>query len=284
MKAKAFREMLVKSFFRWQADKASRMAAALAYYAIFSIAPLLIIVIAITGFVFGEAAARGEMVAQMQSLVGAEAAAAIEAMIQNASRFRSGLTATLIGIVSLLFGASGVFTELQSALDTIWEVTPKGSWRDMIKSRFFSFLMVLGIGILLLASVVASTMLTALASLLRALLPAFAYLHLLLNVLLPFVIITLLFAVTYKTVPDVKIAWRDVWTGAAISSFLFTVAKLVLGIYLTHSRLGSAYGAAGSLMVLLFWVYFSAQIFLFGAEFTRVHANHFGSRCESAQP
>lgn len=278
MSSGQFLGLLKETFFSWQSDKVSRMAAALAYYSVFSLAPLLIIVVAVAGIIYGRAAAAGEIVGQMQNLVGAEVASVIESLIENASRPRSGIIATIIGAAVILVGATGVFSELKDALNTIWKVeSTKGMVGSVLHSRFLSFLMVLGIGLLLLLSIVTNTLLSAAAAFLKGLVPGLSFLLFLSNVLIPFLLISILFAVSYKFLPDVYVAWSDVWVGSAIASLLFTVGKLVLGFYLGSSKIGSAYGAAGSLVVLLFWVYFSAQVFLLGAEFTRAYASRFGS-------
>jgi membrane protein len=269
--------LLKETLFAWQNDKVSRMAAALAYYSVFSLAPLLIIVVAVAGFIFGHAAAEGEIVERMESLVGADVANVVQGLIGNASRPRSGIIATVVGVVTVLIGATGVFSELKDALNTIWKVEPKGTVGSVIHSRFLSFLMVLGVGLLLLLSIVTNAYISAVAAFLKGVVPGLSFLLFLSNVLLPFLLISMLFALSYKFLPDTPVAWGDVWAGAAIASLLFTVGKLVLGFYLGSSRIGSAYGAASSLVVLLFWVYFSSQVFLFGAEFTRVYASRFGS-------
>jgi membrane protein len=278
MSGHQFWGLLKETFFSWQSDKISRMAAALAYYSVFSLAPLLIIVVAVAGIIFGRAAAAGEIVGQMQNLVGPDAASVIQGLIENASRPRSGIIATVIGIATALIGATGLFSELKDDLNIIWKVeSTKGLVGSVLHSRFLSFLMVLGIGLLLLLSIITNAFLAAVATFLKGLVPGLSFILFLTNVLLPFVLISVLFGVSYKFLPDTYVAWSDVWAGSAIASLLFTLGKLVLGLYLGSSKIGSAYGAASSLVVLLFWVYFSAQVFLFGAEFTRVYASRFGS-------
>jgi membrane protein len=273
--------LLKDTFFSWQGDKVSRMAAALAYYSVFSLAPLLIIVVAVAGAIFGRAAAAGEIVGQIQNLVGSDVASVIQGLIENASRPRSGIIATVIGIVTVLIGATGLFSELKDDLNIIWKAeSTKGPVGSVLHSRFLSFLMVLGIGLLLLLFIVTNALLAAVASFLKGIVPGLSFFLFLTNVLLPFVLISILFAVSYKFLPDTYVAWGDVWAGSAIASLLFTVGKLVLGLYLGSSKMGSVYGAASSMVVLLFWVYFSAQVFLFGAEFTCVYA----SRTRSSLP
>lgn len=274
--------LLKETFNEWNEDKASRLAAALAYYTIFSLAPLLVIVIAIAGAVFGEEAARNQIVGQIQGLVGQQGAEAVQAMILNASKPGSGLIASIVGVVALLFGASGLFGQLQDALNTIWEVTPKPDrgLKGIIQDRFFSFTMVLGTGFLLLVSLVLSAALAAFGNYFGHLMPGMAELWQFVNFAVSFGVITLLFALIYRVLPDAKVAWGDVWIGAAVTALLFTIGRLLIGLYLGSSAIGSAYGAAGSLVVVLVWVYYSAQILLFGAEFTQVYATRYGSHIE----
>ena len=280
MKSKEIFELLKETYNEWSEDKASRLAAALAYYTIFSIAPLLIIAIAVAGLVFGQEAARGQLDNQIQSLVGQQSAELIQTMVESASKPTSGIIATVLAIAAILFGASGLFGQLQDALNTIWEVEPKPGRGilGIIKDRFLSFTMVLGIGFLLLVSLVLSALLSALDTYLTDLLPGSIYLLQILNFVISFGVITLLFAMIYKILPDVQIAWSDVWIGAAVTSLLFAVGKFLIGLYLGNSSAGSAYGAAGSLVILLLWIYYSAQILLFGAEFTQVYAKKYGSQ------
>lgn len=272
--------LLKKTWAGWTEDKAPRLAAALAYYSIFSMAPLLIIVIAVAGLVFGEEAARGEIVTQVSGTIGPQAARTLEEMVQHAGEHEGGIAAVVIGIVVLVIGASGVFVQLQDALNTIWRVQPKpgrGVW-GMVRERILSFSVILGTGFLLLVSLVISATLAALGKFLSAdALPGGTILWQLINLGVSLAIITLLFAMIFKLLPDVKLAWRDVWIGALATALLFTLGKFVLGIYLGQSSVASAYGAAGALVVLLLWVYYSSLILLFGAEFTKVFAESFGS-------
>lgn len=278
MNFNVFVQLLKETFKEWQEDKASRLAAALAYYTAFSIAPLLIIIIAIAAVAFGEQAAQGQIVGQIQSLVGKESAEAIQSMIQNSRKPTTGTIATIISIGILLFGATNVFTQLQDALNTIWEVAPKPGIKGLVKARFISFAMILGVGFLLLVSLVLSTVLAVLGNYLGSLFPNLQLFWSILNFMISFGVITLLFALIYKFLPDVKITWGDVGIGAAITALLFTIGKSVLGLYLANSSVASTYGAAGSFVVLLLWVNYSAQILLFGAEFTQVYANKYGSQ------
>lgn len=285
MNAKTIWVLFKETFSEWSEDKASRLAAALAYYTVFSIAPLLIIAIAVAGLVFGQEAARGQLDNQIQGLVGQQSAELIQTMVESASKPTSGIIATVLAIATILFGASGLFGQLQEALNTIWEVEPKPGRGilGIIKDRFLSFTMVLGIGFLLLVSLVLSALLSALDTYLTDLLPGSIYLLQILNFVISFGVITLLFAMIYKILPDVKIAWSDVWIGAAVTSLLFALGKFLIGLYLGRSSAGSAYGAAGSLVILLLWIYYSAQILLFGAEFTQVYAKKYGSWSASSE-
>jgi membrane protein len=267
----------------WLEDKASRLGAALAYYTVFSIAPLLVIVIAIAGFVFGREAVQGHIAAQMQDLVGKQGAAAVQTMVQSASNPGSGILASILGIIMLIFGAMGLFGQLQDALNTIWEVQPKPGRGilGVLRERFLSLSMVLGSAFLLLVSLVISTALAALGSLWGDWQTSVVG-HVI-SVIVSLVVITLLFAMIYRYLPDAKIAWKDVWLGAAITALFFTIGKFLIGLYLGSSSVGSAYGAAGSLAVLLIWLYYAAQLFLFGAEFTKVYADKYGSRVVPAE-
>lgn len=280
MKISLILKLLKQIFKEWQKDKASRLAAALAYYTVFSLAPLLIIAIAIAGSIFGEEAARGEIVGQIQGLVGQQGAEIIETAIENANQPDVSSFASIVSIIALLFGASGVFAQLQEALNTVWEVKakPKQGIMNFVRKRFLSFSAVLGIGFLLLVSLLASAVLSALQNYMSGLLPGVDWLWQILNLAISFGVITLLFALMYKFLPDVKIRWNEVWVGAIITTILFIVGKFALGLYIGRGSFGSTYGAAGSLVVVLAWVYYSAQILFFGAEFTQVYARRFGSR------
>lgn len=280
MKFKEIKYLVTQSFAEWSEDKASRLAAALAYYTIFSILPLLIIIIAIAAQVFERSLVQQQLVRQIATLVGQTGAEAIEAILENASEPEDSLLAAIVSIITLLLGASGVFGQLYDALNTIWEVQAKPGRGILgtVKDRFFSFTMVLGVGFLLLVSLIISTALQAFNELVSGILPSFLFLAQTLNFLISFAVVTILFALIYKVVPDVRVAWRDVWIGALVTAFLFAVGKWAIGLYLGNSTPGSTYGAAGSLIVLLLWVYYSAQILFLGAEFTQVYANKYGSR------
>ncbi|MEL6166288.1 MAG: YihY/virulence factor BrkB family protein, partial [Cyanobacteria bacterium J06628_3] len=256
------------------------LAAALSYYTIFSLAPLLIIAIAIAGAVFGDDAARGEIVRQIQGLVGKDGAEVIQTALQNAQRPDTRNLASIISIGVLLFGASNVFAQIQDALNTIWEVQPKPgrSLVQVLRKRFLSFAMVGGVGFLLLVSLIVNAGLAAMVNYFSNLIPGFDLLWQIANFIISFAVITLLFAIIYKFMPDVEIDWSDVWVGSAITSLLFVIGKSLLGLYLGNGSFGSAYGAAGSLVVVLAWINYAAQIIFFGAEFTQVYASRYGSR------
>jgi membrane protein len=276
--------LIKETFNNWVDDKASRLAAALAYYTVFSLPPLLILVIAIAGTFLGEEAARGEVVAQLQSLTGKEGAKAIEAVITGASNAGtgSGVSASIISVVILLFGATAVVTQLQDALNTIWKVAPKPG--NMIKififQRLLSFGMILGVVFMLLVSLIMSAALGILSQYLGGLFPGLEFIWALIDFVISLSVISALFAMMFKYLPDVKIKWNDVIIGAVITAFLFNVGKYLIGLYLAKSAFNSTYGAAGSLVVLLAWIYYSAQILFLGAEFTQVYARRYGSRIE----
>lgn len=273
--------ILKQSFAEWNADNVPRLAAALAYYTAFSIAPLLIVVIAIVGFVFrDQAEVQNQITRQLQGAIGHDAASLIEELIVSASQPAEGVISTVIGVVTLLMGAIGVFEQLKSALNTIWNVPaaqqPSGIVA-LIRQKFLSFGFVLGVGFLLIVSLVASTALTAVNERVAAALPGGDVVAWLVNFALSFGVITILFAMIYKFLPDTKVAWKDVWIGAAVTSLLFYIGKTLLSFYLANAAPASAYGAAGSLVVMLLWIYYSAQIVMFGAEFTQVYAKKVGS-------
>lgn len=274
---------LVKETFRaWSEHKTPRLGASLAYYTIFAIAPLLLIAMSIAGFYFGEAAARRELFGQVYGLVGREGGEAIQTLVAAANRPRGGTWATVGELVTLGAGVTAVFVELQDALNSIWGVRrkPGRGVRNFIKDRLLSFALVLGIGFLLLVSLLLNAALAALGSFATGLLPEQRLLLEILNFLVSLGIITVLFAMIFKILPDVEIGWGDVWVGALVTALLFNLGKFLIGYYLGRSSMVSIYGAAGSFIILLLWVYYSAQILFFGAEFTRLHA---GKRAESRE-
>jgi len=268
----------------WSEDYAPSMGAALSYYSLFSIAPLLLIVISIAGLVFGEEAARGAIFGQLQGLVGDESARAVEGILQAADKPKQGIVSTIIGVAILVLGAMTVFGELQNALDRIWRAparaTASGLW-NLLRTRLLSFGMILGLAFLLMVSLVFSAALAALGKWWGT---AFGALAHGVDLLVSFGLITVVFALIYRYIPRVHVAWHDVWLGAAVTSLLFAVGKFLIGLYLGKASVASTFGAAGSLVVLMVWMYYSAQIFLFGAEFTWVYAHQLGSRRGQARP
>jgi membrane protein len=264
----------------WLEDKVPKLGASLAFYTALSLAPLLVIALRIAGLVFGDQAARGEISRQLASLVGEQGGKAMQEMIANANQPTVGAVATALSLITLLFGASGVFGEIQSSLNTIWGVQPKRGRGivGFIHDRFASFAMVMGIVFLLLVSLMISAVLATLGTLFKDFPGSITWAAQAINIVVSFAVITLLFAMMFKVLPDVKMAWKDVWLGAAITALLFTVGKFAIGLYLGHSSMASSYGVAGSFVVLLVWVYYSAQILFLGAEITQVYANRYGSR------
>lgn len=256
----------------WYKDRAQRLGAALAFYTIFALAPGLVILIAVSGFVLDPEAAQGEIVEQIEMLIGRTGAEAIEATLVSAREQGTGVT--LVAVVTFVLGLWWVFGELQDALNTIWGVTPRPGRTilTIVRERFWAFALVVGIGLLLMVSLVVSAWLAAVGRFFAHLLPAPAAVLETVDIAISFCIITILFAVIFKLLPDVRLAWRNVWLGAALTSLLFTAGKAAFGFYLGRTTFSSAYGAAGSLVVILLWVYYSAQILFFGAEFTKVRA------------
>jgi membrane protein len=259
----------------WVDDNAPSMGAALAFYTVFSLAPVLIVAISVAGLAFGQRAAEGEFSRQLQSLVGETGARAIQAILQSANRPALGIIASAIGLGTLLVGASGAFVELQDALNKIWKVqrTSESVWLLVIRQRFLSFGLVLGLGFLLLVSLVVSAALGAAGNFIAPLLRWPVFSLELVNFLLSLGVIALLLAMIFKYLPDADIAWSGVWMGAVVASLLLTIGKALIGLYLARSTVASAYGAASSLVIILTWVYYSAQIVLFGAELTHVHSH-----------
>ncbi len=264
----------------WSEDRVPRHGAALAYYTVFSIVPLLVVVIAIIGMIFGREATEGYILDQIASVIGAQSAEALKEMLQRANQPSTGMVATVTATATLLLGASGVFGQLQDSLNSIWGVEPKegrGIW-GIVKDRFISFSALLGTAFLLLVSLILSAGLAAVGEWIGGWLPAPEVALHLLELAVSYALITGLFAMMFKVLPDARVAWSDVWIGAGLTALLFTVGKFALGLYLGKSDIGSAYGAAGSLVILLVWVYYSAQIFLFGAEFTQIYAKAVGRK------
>jgi len=279
--------ILIKTAFTsWSDDYAQSMGAALAYYTLFSIAPLLLIVISITGFVFGEEAARGEIAGQLQNLMGEQGALAVQSLVESVNKPTQGITATVIGVVLLLVGATTVFGELQDSLDRIWRAPVRvgsGLW-NLIRARLLSFGMIMGIGFLLMVSLVFSAGLSAISKWWGPVFEGWEIVANVVNFIFSFILTTGMFALIYKIMPRVHIRWDEVWIGAAITSVLFTIGKFAIGLYIGRSGVASGYGTAGSLVALLVWVYYSAQIFLMGAEFTWAYSHIFGSRKNKDTP
>jgi membrane protein len=263
----------------WQEDNVSQLAAALSYFAVVSLAPLLVLVVVLVGLFYGRETARAELMMQIESVVGAEIAQFVETVLSNASQPELASIAGFLSFAILLWGATNLFSQLQFSLNTIWGVTAEpgaGIWAT-VKKRFWAFLMVVGIAVLLLANVILSSVLTALSGTTSAWLPQVDWLWPVINFVVSLVAMTILIAAIFKILPEAEIVWRHVWLGAAVTAVLFTIGQFALSFYLSNA--GSAYGAAGSFAVFLIWVYYSAQIFFFGAEFTQVYA-----RRQTGQP
>ena len=264
----------------WIEDYAPSMGAALSYYTLFSLAPTLLIVISVAGLVFGEEAARGEIFSQLRGLMGVDAAKAIEDVLTSVSKPTQGVAATVTGLVLLLIGATTVFGELQDALDRIWRAPvrdkTRGLW-GLLRERLLSFGMILGIGFLLIVSLVLSAAIAALGKWWSGAFGGWEVLAQIVNLVVGYAFTTVGFALIYKLMPRVKVRWHDVWLGAAVTALLFTIGRFLIGLYIGKSGVASGFGAAGSFVIILLWVYYSAQIFLLGAEFTWVYARTFGS-------
>jgi membrane protein len=270
----------------WIDDRAPSMGAALAYYTLFSMAPLLLIVVSVAGLIFGADAARGEIVGQLRDLMGESGAQTVQQLLESVNWPAGGVLATLLGLGLMLVGATTVFAELQDTLDIVWRAPPRqagGLWA-LLRARLLSFGLILGVGFLLIVSLLFNA---AIALLQRRWAPHLSQWELLatvLNIASSFALTTMMFAMIYKLMPRVRIAWADVWVGAMVTALLFGVGANAIGYYITHSAVASGFGAAGSLVVLLLWIYYSAQIFLLGAEFTWVYAHRLGSRRETPPP
>ncbi|MVW71793.1 YihY/virulence factor BrkB family protein [Bordetella sp. 15P40C-2] len=280
MQVKPFFGLIKQAVNSWLDDYAPSMGAAIAFYTVFSLAPLVIIVIGIAGFFWGEEAVQGQLFAQVSSMVGVEGAKAVEGVVQGAQEPSQGIIATIISVIMLGVGATTVFSELQSALDRIWKVDTKkqsGIW-GLIRSRLLSFGLVLTLAFLLLVSLVISSVLAALGTWAGGILPGWELLLQVVNLVFTLGILTLLFAMIYRFMPQAPVAWRDVRTGAFVTAILFEIGKVLIGLYMGKASVASSYAAAGSLVVVLIWVYYAAQVFLLGAEFTRVYAEAHGSR------
>jgi membrane protein len=267
----------------WGVHRCSAHSAALAFYTIFSLAPVLVVVITLAGAVWGEEAVRGQIFDEFKGLMGPDAALLIQEVLKSAAaRQASGWIPAVVGIVTLLLGATAIFGQLQDALNTVWSVAPKpgAALTILLLKRLHSFAMVIGIGFLLAVSLVLSAALTGFSRYLERRLDLPVDFLQVANFVVSFIVITLLFAMTYRILPDVKIDWRDVWLGSLLTALLFVIGKTLIGLYLGRTGVASAYGAAGSLVVILLWVYYSALIFFFGAEFTRVHSRQFRTKAK----
>jgi membrane protein len=286
MQRKSTWQFLKTTINEWVEAEPFQLAAALSYYTLFSLAPLLLIAIGVAGFVFGREAAQNQIVETLQGMIGQDSAETVQEMIQASNeKPQTGMLSTIIGFVALLFGAGGVVGQLQTSLNKIWEVTPKpgqGIW-GFVRQRFFSFAMVLAIGFLLLVSLVVTAVLSSFTGMLSSLLGDATFIAHAVDILVSFGFVTLLFALIYKYVPDVEIEWKDVWVGAALTAILFTIGKYLIGLYIGTSGVSSTFGAAGSLITILVWVYYSSLIFFLGAEFTRVYATQYGSGVAPAE-
>jgi membrane protein len=263
---------------RWSEDRISRLSAALAFYTLFAIAPMLVIVIAIAGLVFEPHEVRGRVVQEIGHLVGTEGARTIETAVERASDPDAGIMALVVSIAMLLVLSTGLFVEMQDALNKLWGVEPRpdAGYMSLIWSRLLSFGMILAIGFLLMVSLVASAVLSVLSGYFQGLLPGVDWLWLIVHEIVSLAVFTVLFALIFRVLPDARLSWRAIWLGAIVTAVLFTIGKFLIGLYLGRAAVGEVYGAAGSLVVILLWVYYSAQILFTGAAFTRVYAEHRG--------
>jgi len=280
---KSIFKLLKQTASEWIDQDVSTMAAALAFYTLFAIAPLFVIVLAVAALLFGEEAARRELFSQISGLVGSEGGEAIQSLISAAHKPEAGIWATIIAVTTLFVGATGVFVQLQVSLNSIWGIlrVPGRGIYNFIKDRLISFALVLGIGFILLVSLIFNVGLSTLNKFMVDLLPAHEIIWQGINFVVSFGVITLLFAIIFKVLPDVKITWGDVWLGAIITALLFNIGKHLFGLYLGRTSVASAYGAAGSIVIVLLWVYYSAQILFFGAKFTQIYSNRYGSHLET---
>jgi membrane protein len=273
---------LKEIFSQWQRDRATRMGAALAYYTIFSLPPLMLIAISLAGFIFGQEAAEGRIVHEIQGLIGKDGAVTVQEMIRSVHRSHASILATIFGVITLLIGASGVFAEMQDSLNNIWGVEPQPdrSWGTVIRERLSSFTMVFATGFLLMVSLLVDTILTAFTDYFTNMFSSGLILFFIDigNFTVSFLTVTLLFAMIYKVLPDVRLSLRDVGLGSLVTALLFTFGKYLIGLYLGNSNIGAAYGAAGSVIVILVWVFYASLIFLFGAEFTQVYVRKYGGK------
>jgi len=281
MHLKQILELIKKSVTAWADDHVPSMGAAIAYYTLFAITPLLIIAIAVAGLVFGQAAARGEIIDQTRDLIGQEGAIAVQGLLKSVNEPAHGMLAIAGSVITMIIGATSVFGELQRDLDRIWRVSvpaqESGLWH-LLRTRLLSFGLVLGAGFLLLLSLISSAAIAAFSKWFSGQFASWVVILQALDLSISFAIMMILFALIYKFIPRATIAWRDVWIGAAVTAFLFAIGKFLIGLYLGKAGVASGFGAAGSLVILMLWVYFGAQVFLLGAEFTRVYSTTYGSK------
>jgi membrane protein len=271
-------QILREAFGEFSRENVARLGAALAYYTLFALAPLLVVAIGVAGLVFGAEAARGEVVAQIEGLIGRAGAEAVQGLLVSASPPGRSIPATVVGLITLFLGATSAFAALQGALNQVWNVPEKkqSAIKEFLRERLLSFGLVVGIGFLLLVSLALSAMLAALGNFMGSRLPGGATLWSIVNFVISFGFTTILFAMIYKVLPDVELAWRDVWLGGVITSLFFTIGKVLIGLYLGHSAIGSSFGAAGSVIIILIWIYYSSQVVLFGAEVTQAVVKRLG--------
>jgi membrane protein len=276
------RRVLRAAYEGWWADRALSLGAAIAFYTLFALAPVLLAAISVAGLVFGREAAQGAMVGELGALIGTEGASAIETMIASARDAESSILGMTLGIGTFLILASGAFVELQDALNIIWKARPPAHWGiAMIRSRVLSLALIFGIGFVLMVSLAIDAGLTAIGTYLGGALSGLPTILLVMNFALSLGVAIVLFAMIFKVLPEVEVAWHDVWVGAAITGLMFTLGKFLIGFYLGKSGVTSSYGAAASIVTVLLWVYYSSQILLFGAEFTKAYAEHRGSRART---
>jgi membrane protein len=292
MRIQSWMSLAKETFAKWSEHQAPRLGASVAFYSLLSFAPLLVLIATMTALVFDRNTTQNALIDQARQMIGDRGADTVKSLLANAQKPSSGIFASVVAFVTLLFGASGVFSELRDALNTIWDAQPKeqSGWRAMLKQKLFSFGMVLSVGFLLLVSLILSAGLAVVGKFFGQLVPVPVPILEAANFVVSLAVITLLFALLFKYVPARSIPWRDVWIGAVLTALLFTTGKFLLGLYLGKAAVGSAYGAAGSLVAVIVWVYYSAQIFFFGAEFTRVYADadteheHSGARDRAPTP
>lgn len=272
--------LLKTTLLEWNADNAAHLSAALAYYTFFSMAPLIVIATAIAGLIYGREAARGELVNQIAFYIDYDTAKLIQTILSNTNASTPNIMATIAGLIFLIYGATGVFSELKDSLNLIWDAPQRNGspWRTVALNRLFALVMVLGCGFLLVLSLVISTVLTATADWINYWWPGIGVITQITTFLISFLLTIFVFGLIYHFLPDVTVAWRDVWSGAVATALLFSIGRYLIGLYLSYSTISSTYGAAGSLAVLLLWIYYSAQIFFLGAEFTQVYARTKGTR------